>query len=140
MAASRVGASSSICIVLQGQEPMEKLHEVVHRGKSIFIIDLSFANPAEAIAIIRDAEPKITSCPPESVLMLTDVTKARYNQESAAELKRYAANNTPYVRGSAVVGLEGLHRVLLMAVQLLTRREIRAFSDRDAALNWLASL
>jgi len=119
---------------------MKELHKVVHQGKTIFIIDLSFANPAEAMAIMHDAEPKIAACPPKSVLMLTDVTKATYNQESAAELKRYAAANTPYVRGSAVVGSEGLHRVLLMAVQLLTRREIRAFADREAALNWLASL
>lgn len=119
---------------------MKELQKVVHQGKTIFVIDLSFASPDEAIAIMRDAGPKIAACPPGSVLMLTDVTKAVYNKESAAELKSYAASNTPYVRGSAVVGSEGLHRILLTAVQLLTRREIRSFNDRDSAMAWLASL
>ena len=55
-------------------------------------------------------------------------------------MKDFAAKNSPYIKGSAVVGVEGIQMVLLQTVIFATRREIKVFSSLDAAKDWLVSL
>ena len=49
------------------------------------------------------------------------------------------AKNTPYIKASAVVGVEGMKAVLQTAVSMQDRREIAAFATRGEAMDWLAS-
>jgi hypothetical protein len=117
----------------------ERISNIVRNGRKIVIVDISHARPDEAIAILRDAAPVVSAHPEKSALLLTDVTSASYNKESAEAMKNYSARNTPFVRASAVVGADGLRAVLLSAVRVLTGRDIRAFPDRDSAIAWLVS-
>jgi hypothetical protein len=72
--------------------------------------------------------------------VLTDVTGATYDKEVAAAIKDFATKNSPYVKASAVVGADGVRQILLQTVILITRREMKTFSSREQAKDWLASL
>lgn len=84
-------------------------------------------------------QPQIATLPRNSVLILTDATNARYNRQSAAAMKEFAAQNSPFVKASAVVGADGLREVLLDAVRFFTRRPIKACATREEALEWLVA-
>ncbi len=118
---------------------MKKLETVQHMGKSIFVLDLTDANPNNVKEITEDAQVKIASAPPKSALILTDVTGAVYNNVSSTAIKDFSSKNTPYVKASAVVGADGLRAVLLQAVAAITKREFKTFNTRNDALDWLAN-
>jgi hypothetical protein len=53
-------------------------------------------------------------------------------------MKEFTSGNKPYVRHSAVAGMERVHRVLYRAVLLFSRRSIEIFDTTDQARDWLA--
>jgi hypothetical protein len=118
---------------------MRNLETIKHKGKSIFLLDISGADPGDVKTITEEAHKKIATVPPKSALILTDVTDAVYTSVSSAAIKDFSSKNTPYVKASAVVGADGLRSVLLQAVASITKREIRTFKTRDEAMDWLAA-
>lgn len=112
---------------------------VLHKGKSIFVLDLSSAKPEEVQAATIEAHKKIAVVPPQSALILTDVSGAVYTNASSAAMKEFSSKNTPFVKASAVVGADGLRAVLLQAVATLTHREIKPCKTREEAMDWLVA-
>ncbi len=119
---------------------MKPFEKISYKGEQICVVHISNSAPKESISLIKEAQQRIARLPPESGLILTDVTDAVYNQEGAAAIKEFALHNTPYVKASAVVGADGLRSISLKSVALLTRREIKPFKTRDEALEWLVNL
>lgn len=68
---------------------------------------------------------------------MTDATKASYNAETRAAIKEFAAKNTPFIKASEVVGVDGMKSVLQTAVAMQNRRDIAAFPTRGEAMDWL---
>jgi hypothetical protein len=118
---------------------MKRVQALSHKNKQIILVDLSQTGPEEALPLIDEAETLVARSQPKSALILTDVTGARYNRETAAAIKNYAAHNTPYTRASAVVGVEGALNIVLQSVLILTRREIKYCKTRQEALDWLSA-
>jgi hypothetical protein len=111
-----------------------------HRGQRILFIDFSGLHAADDILREMDvAREIIRSQPPASMRVLTDVRGARYSPPVMDAMKEFTAGNKPYVRHSAVAGMERVHRVLYRAVLLFSRRSIEIFDSNDAALDWLAT-
>ena len=120
-------------------KPQKPFEIVTHKGKNIVVVDLSNTKPSENIELLSEIQPKIAAFPSKSVLALTDVTDAIFDSESSQALKDFASKNTPYMKASAVVGADGLRAVLLSTVRLFTKREIKAFSTREGAMDWLVN-
>jgi hypothetical protein len=116
-----------------------KAYEIIsHKGKSIVVVNLSNNAPTETISSLKEAHKRISENPAKSVLLLTEVTNAVYNKDVSSAIQEFSTKNTPFVKKSAVVGVEGLKMVLLRTINLLTRREIKACASRQEALDWLA--
>jgi hypothetical protein len=79
----------------------------------------------------------IRSQPEASLIILTDVTGARYNLEVVEKLKEFTTGNRPYVRASAVVGLDSFQKVFYNAVTLFSKRTFPVFDDIEKAKDWL---
>ena len=110
-----------------------------HRGQRILFIDFSGLQAADDILREMDvAREIIRSQPPASVRVLTDVSGAKYSPPVMDAMKEFTAGNKPYVRHSAVAGMERVHRVLYRAVLLFSRRSIEIFETLDQARDWLA--
>lgn len=118
---------------------MKPVESIVHKGKSIIVIDISGCNPDEVSMTINEASKKISVLPPKSGLILTDVTATIYNQTTSNYIKDFSSKNTPFVKASAVVGADGLREVLLKTVAMITKREIKPFGTRAEAMDWLAT-
>lgn len=95
------------------------------------------SSPEEAFAAIATAKIAIGKTPPFSLRVLTDVTGSKMSLPVIAALQELARANAPHVTKSAVVGLSLPHRVALRQIRRLTGRDIRDFTNRDAAIAYL---
>ena len=118
---------------------MKPCEVITYRGKPVVIVDISNTNPEESIAYFPQAQRIIAGFPEKSALVLTDATNARYSIESANALKEFAARNTPYVKASATVGVEGMKEILRKSVEQINIRTINSFKTRLEAMEWLIS-
>jgi hypothetical protein len=119
---------------------LARVRFIEQRGKRILLIDFSGLQATEEIlAEVENARAVVAAQPPASLLTLTHVKGARYTPPVMEALKKLAADNKPYVRAAAVVGMEGLHRVLYRAVILFSRRNIETFDSMNEAREWLAT-
>jgi hypothetical protein len=117
--------------------PMERVKFIKHNWRQILLLDFSGCSVDEAIKTIAEASEIIRSQPESSVSILTDVTGARYNLEVVEKLKVFTSGNKPYVRASAVVGLDGLGKIVYNAVIMFSKRKISVFEDIEKAKDWL---
>ena len=118
----------------------EKAQIINHNNKEVVLVDLSNGTPTDIPLILFAAVEFIRNAPPKSRLVLTDVSNATYNKQVSDEMKEFSTKNTPFVKASAVVGADGVRLILLQTLIFLTRREIKTFTTREAALDWLTSL
>ncbi len=111
-----------------------------HDGHRILRFDFAriMAGPG-ALEAIAEAKASVRDHAPGSLLVLTDVTGSRFDATILAAIRDLMQSNAPYIRASAVVGLSGLQRVVYSSLVRLTRRNVRAFDDEAAALDWLVS-
>jgi hypothetical protein len=112
---------------------------VIHNGKRVLSINYANCDVAMLKAVAEDMHRIISREPLSSVLTLNDVTGTSFDQESVEILKSKVAANAPYVKRAAVIGISGLQRLIYEAVQMFTKRTIRAFSSREEALDYLAA-
>ena len=118
---------------------MDRISEVEHRGKKILVQDFAGLRAGDEFReSIAEAKRYIASQPPKSVLSIFDATHALYNAEVVAELKEFTKHNGPYMKASAVVGIEGILSIALMAVSKFSGRTFKIFKDRESAMDWLA--
>lgn len=110
---------------------------IEHDLKEILLLDFSNSNPDEVLKTIDYAKDVIRTRPEKSLLTLTDVTNARFNDKVSEGMKEFAHHNKPYVRAGAVVGVTGLQKIIFRAVMAFSKRKFEAFDDREKAAVWL---
>jgi hypothetical protein len=113
-------------------------------GKKILVADFSgligTTQNHEISAIVDAVYKVIATQPPKSVLLVSDVSLSSYNNESINLMRKYASQNTPYIKGSAIVGASPMHAIIVNAIRLLVGRDIRTFKDMSSARDWLVTL
>lgn len=112
---------------------------ITHNEKEILFLDFSNTLPHEVLQTIEDAKRVISARPEQSLLTLTDVTNARFNEAVGDQLKQFTAHNKPYVKAGAVVGVTGLKRIIFSAVVTFSRRNLETFDDLEQAKHWLTN-
>ncbi len=110
-----------------------------HEEKEILFLDFSNSGTDEVLKIIEDAKRVISARPEGSLLTLTDVTNARFNEKVGDGMKQLTAHNRPYVRAAAVVGITGLKKIIFGAVMAFAKRNIESFDDVEQAKQWLVN-
>ena len=117
---------------------MEAVRTVELQGKEITIVDLSnSATIEQGVAILEKGEQYIKTQPPKSVLLITDITNARYDVTGVEAMKNYSTAITPYIKASAVVGITGVRSVILRAVVRVSGRKIQQCETLEQAMDWL---
>jgi hypothetical protein len=117
---------------------MERIRFIQHKGAEILYIDFSECQVAELFPLFAQAKAMIASRPRQSLLTLTNVTNAQHNDAANQQMKSYTAHNKPYVKAAAVVGIEGLKKILLDTIVLISKRQIHPFDTIEQAKDWLA--
>ena len=119
---------------------MAGVSELHYKGKFILLIHISNlkVHDVEKLqGIIQQAKDEIHKHPPKSLLIITDVTNTYFDLKMAEAIKEYTVHNTPYVKASAIVGLFGLQKVILMTIKTVTGREFYIAKSLQDAQEWL---
>ena len=111
---------------------------IEHAGRRVLFINYSHCDVAMLKAVAEEGHRVIAREQPNSVLTLNDVTGTTFDKESVAVLQARVADNAPYVRRAAVIGINGLQRLIYEGVQIFTKRRIPLFESRQEAMSWLA--
>ncbi len=119
---------------------MTRVEIVEHNGRNIIKVDISGCKADEANENLKEAISLVKSQPKNSVLLLTNVMDTAYDKAIFPVIKDYVVSNIPYIRGSAVVGIDGLKRAIFNTLRFLTMHEINQFETMEEALDWLSGL
>jgi hypothetical protein len=115
----------------------DRVRQIEH---GIVLLDLSgVENPDLAVPYVAEARRLIDSQRKGEVLILTDVSNSNFNQAIIDAIRKFAQENKPWAKASAIVGLSPLMRVIYRAVVAFTGREIRVCSTRQEALSYLSA-
>jgi hypothetical protein len=120
---------------------MERIRTINHKGKKVMCCDFSgfdIFKKDELQALIDQAKKIISKEPPHSVLMLTVVTKLKFDLEIIKIFKEYTDHNKPFIKASAITGIAGLLNIALNSVVKSALRDIHTFDTETLALDWLA--
>jgi hypothetical protein len=118
---------------------MERVYFADHRGTQILRVDYSgLHDPEEIRQVVRKASAVVKAHPPESLLVLVDVSGVSHSLVTAAVMQQGVAESRPHVRARAVVGLRtaaGANSFEVAA--MLFGSPMERFDDHAAALDWL---
>jgi hypothetical protein len=118
-----------------------RIQVIHHKGKEIIYVNytgFTSQTKTEFIKTIEQATHFMLS-KGSGLLVISDVRDAFGDSEVVAAYKAASAKTGTKVRKSAVVGITGLKSVLLTAVNLFSKREIKALPDLESAKEWLVS-
>lgn len=119
---------------------MERVRFIEHRGTRILLSDLSgIRTTADLQRAIRLGSEIVRTQPPRSLLILVDVTDVEYNIEAFAIVQQSVADNRPFVRARAIVGLPRVATVPFEIVARISASPMARFAEREEALEWLLS-
>ncbi len=116
---------------------MDRVKFIHHKNIHILYMDFSGCTIEEAFKIIEQAKEVIASQQKDSVLTLTNVTDAHYDNKVVEALKSFVLNNKPYVKKGVVVGIKKLQRVIYDTVMKFAKRQLLIFDDIEKAKDWL---
>jgi hypothetical protein len=107
-------------------------------NQKVYFMDFSSLNTREEIfSCIAEAKQAIRCQPPASVYALTNLEKMHFDSEIKEAFTDFTRGNKPYIKSSAVVGIDTLQRILFNAIMKLSGRDIRVFANLEEAKFWL---
>ncbi len=115
----------------------DKVRFIDHKGKKILFLEFT-GTKDEELQILENARHIIDKQPPKSLRIITDMNNVVWDNEGVHRLKEFTRLNTPFVKYSAVVGVTGLKKVILMAVKQFSHRDFILFDDVESAKDWIA--
>jgi len=110
-----------------------------YKGKRILLVDMTNSKPREVEDIPRKVPDYVTAESRDSVLILTDFTRASFDQDALRTMQQSAVFDKPFVKKSALIGAETLPRQFYDDIKSFSRRELPIFKNREEALEWLVS-
>ncbi len=126
--------------VLQNVQTTRTPRVLLYKQKRIVYIDFSDLKKTEEIYELMDKSSKfISKNLPKSVLTMTNLTGMYFNRDVYNHFISYVKGNNPYVKYSAVFGMNGLMQIFYNAFVALTGRDVKAFSSEFEAREFLAS-
>jgi len=119
---------------------MSRTQQIIHKGKLIFQMDFSnLKNVHEINGVISESINHIRTKPLGSLYCLTNIKEMHFSNEIKDLFQNFVKGNKPYVKASAVVGLNGLQQIVYNGLMKITGRDIKSFSTMEEGKDWLAT-
>jgi hypothetical protein len=112
-------------------------------GKKFIYYDLShFKNNVQFREFIAYAKEVIQKYPKDdSLFSVTNIEGVVYDSETKTIVAEWMDFNRPYIRQGAVIGLDGIKRIMVNSILKMSgRNNMKFFRTRDDAVKWLATL
>jgi len=121
---------------------MAKVDFILHRGKQILFMDYSNSDKNSILKAIEQtksiAEKQIK---PGTGLGLMDVTDSDFDPDIVKALKDLAVKNKPYMKMTAIVGVEGLKTAIYnVIIEFTGRKNLVLFDHKEKAKDYLTEI
>ena len=117
---------------------MDRVRFITHKGKKVLLVDYSnVTQEPELVEMIEQREFLVDSQPKNSVLMVINVSGAKFSKEVLTRAKEANVYDLPYVRRSALVGVEDRQKAAIDAVSMFAKRHWEHFATLAEALDWI---
>jgi hypothetical protein len=117
----------------------ERVKFIKHGGRDILFLNFVDCSANDVLRTIDEAKQVIGKQPEGSLLTLTDVTNARFNEVVTERMKDFTTHNKRYVKAAAIIGLSGIKKIIFEAVMMFSRRKIHIFDNIIEAKDWLVT-
>lgn len=114
-----------------------RIEFMMHQEHQIMVINYSFSSEETFISILEVGSSVISQHDKNSLLVLSDFTGAIINPKFLYFIKCHLKFNAPYIKASAIIGLNTLQEILLNSLLKFTDRKLKSFSSKEKALEWL---
>jgi len=110
---------------------------ITHKGKRILYIKYSGLSASEQLDQIRQATQILVETKSNDNLTLTDVVGTHVNQDFIDLAKEQGKISRPYTKKAAIIGIEGVRKILLRAVNRVSGNVREPFPTMEEAKEWL---
>ena len=120
---------------------MGRLHfeEFTHDGKNFMYIDMAGLKVSEEITeLVAAVQPAIAKYPEGSLYTITNLENAKFDTEMKQIMIDYLKHNKPYVKYGAIIGFDGVVKIVANMMFTLTGRSNILFAfTREQAVEFL---
>ncbi len=112
---------------------------VVSRGATqLLLVDFSTCEPGTFAPVIQEAQRAICRQPLQSVRVVTVFEDVRFDRGTVKEMQQYASTVMPHLKKCALVGIDGMKKVVFGAIKPLFNVPFDLFEDVESAKEWVA--
>ena len=110
---------------------------IEHKGKKILYINYTGLSPKEELDQIEKATKMLVETNKKDNLTLSDLRGALVDQDFMESSKEHGKISRQYTKKAAVLGVEGIRKILLRAVNSFSGNPREPFSTMEEASDWL---
>jgi hypothetical protein len=118
----------------------DRLFLTEYKGLEIVLSDYSGLSDTEFVRQIGENDSQVIRMGMESkekYLILTDISNSSVTKDVLAKFRSTVEEIKPYVKASAIVGVDGFKKHFLNFVNVSAPFKTKAFSDHEEAKEWL---
>jgi len=118
---------------------MERVEEFTRDEKNFVYIDFSgLTLDSDYLEVVRIAEQTIAKHPLNSVYTITNIANLRFDSHTKEFATQLTRNNKPYVKHGVIIGLDGIKKMMALAVMKTTGRSNFSFAfSKEGAIELL---
>lgn len=110
---------------------------ITHKGKKILYINYAGLSPKEELEQIDNATKILVETNDKNNLTLSDLRNALINQDFVNRAKEKGKISGHFTKKAAVLGVEGVRKIILKAVNTFSENPREPFSTIEEAKEWL---
>ncbi|MDR2555565.1 MAG: hypothetical protein LBC64_09085 [Fibromonadaceae bacterium] len=116
-----------------------RIEEFTQDGKNFIYLDLSeFKENSEYSEFVAVAKETIAKYAENSLFTITNIRDVKFDTETKRIIAEWMKSNKPYVKYGAVIGFDGIKRIVVNAIfKMGGRKNMMFFSHREQAVEWL---
>jgi hypothetical protein len=117
----------------------QRIEEFTLDGKNFLYLDMSeFKENSEYIEFVEVAKKCIAKYAECSVFTITNIRDVKFDTETKKIVAEWMEYNKPYVKRGAVIGFDGIKRIVVNAIfKMGGRKNMIFFPNREQAIEWL---
>jgi len=116
-----------------------RIEEFTLDGKNFIYLDMSeFKENSEYREFVEVAKKRIAKYAKCSLFTIANIRDIKFDTETKKIIAEWVEYNKPYVKRGAVIGFDGIKRMVVNAVfKMVDRKNMVFFPSREQAVEWL---
>lgn len=117
----------------------DRIQWINHKEKRILYLDFSNMVPEQAIQMLSEVAIVEKKEPLGSILGLNNFENLHFNVSIINAFNKDIKENSARYKATANLGVVGLVKVMFDTASKLTKQEMKCFSRKEGALDWLTT-